>query len=498
MKTERAVNVAYSQVLSYNELGDIVHVNSNLHDYDIHPLHTANCLNVHEMEKRFKIKLPYTLKKGDCEYLRQELNRFFSQALETFMDNSNKTFKTVTLEEVYEKEENFLYPIVLYDNNLFYKYETIELDTRVIERAHQGKAKICFIQPTEGHFGSSNNEFEWLYRLSERFNFSKEAIVVITANLKSPYNYNYLVDSKIIEDTYKVYPFSYFQHDLWFLRNGNGKALHSPSVESSHELFKLCLRKNKDSKKQKHFLCFNRISRVHRVLLFGEIQTNNNLKDKTIITLGKDKNFGTNDGYFKVVQYYLEDNYKFSKEKLLNFYKEYDATQEYTYDVTDLEKNQAENLNITAHNNTFLNLVTETLTDPHTIFFSEKIFKPIFCAQPFVLFGNPFSLRKLKEYGFLTFDKWWDESYDDEIDLTRRLEKIVETLEYISKWDLDKCFQVTQEMESIFINNFDILRSNQKVLELQKDLCTFNIIIAGKKTNENINYRRRKTRITLC
>lgn len=467
-----SINIAYSQVISYDQSGNIVHVNSNLSNYDIHPWHTANCSNVHEIEKRFKIQLPYTLKIGDCEHLTQELNRFYSQAFEIFLDNSTNTFRPVTLEEVYEKEENFLYPVVLYNNDLFHKYETIELDKRVVERAHQGKAKICFMQITEGHFGSSNQEFEWLYRLAKKFNFNKEALLVITANLKAPYNYSHLVESKIIEDTYKVYPFSYFQHDLWFLRNG--KVLDSPSVESSYELFKLSLGKNRDNKKQKHFLCFNRISRIHRVLLFGEIQTNNNLKDKTIITLGKDIHFGTSDGYFKTVQYHLEDDYKFSKEKVLNFYKEYDANQQYNYDVPDLEKNQAGNLNIPAHNSTFLNLVTETLTDPYTIFFSEKIFKPIFCAQPFVLFGNPFSLSKLKEYGFLTFDKWWDESYDDEINLTRRLEKIVETLEYISTWDLDKCFQVTQEMESIFINNFNVLRSNQKVLELHKDLYTFN------------------------
>lgn len=472
MKNENVINVAYSQIIGYNELGDIIHVNSNLHDYDIHPEYTANCFNVDEIEKRFKIKLPYTLKEGDCKYLRQELNRFYSQAFEIFLDNSNNTFKSVTLEEVYEKGENFLYPVVLYNNDLFYKYETIELDTRVVERAHQGKAKICFIQLTEGYFGSSNQEFEWFYRLAKKFNFNKEALIVITANLKASYNYSHLVESKIIEDTYKVYTFSYFQHNLWFLRDG--KVLDSLSIENSYELFKLSLSKNRDNKKQKHFLCFNRISRIHRVLLFGEIQTNSNLKDKTIITLGKGIHFRTNDGYFKVVQYHLEDDYKFSKEKILNFYKEYDANQQYTYDVPDLEKNQASNINIPVHNCTFLNLVTETLTDPYTIFFSEKIFKPIICAQPFVLFGNPFSLRKLKEYGFLTFDKWWDESYDDEIDLTRRLEKIVETLEFISKWDLDKCFQVTQEMESIFINNFHSLSSNQKVLELHKDLYTFN------------------------
>jgi hypothetical protein len=297
--------------------------------------------------------------------------------------------------------------------------------------------------------------------------------MIITSNLKASYNYYQLVEKKIIQDTFTVYPFSYFQHDLWFLTEGKGKILNKSSKEDSYGLFKLSLHKNKSIKKEKHFLCFNRISRFHRILLFGEIQTNPKLKDKTTITLGKDIHLGTKDGFYKATQQHLLDSYKFSKQKILNFFKEYDSTQQYTYDVPDLHLNQAANLNISAHNKTFLNIITETLEDPYTIFFSEKTFKPIFCAQPFILFGNPYSLVKLREYGFQTFNKWWDESYDEEIDLTRRLEKIVETLEYISEWDLDTCFKVTQEMESVFINNFNILKSPDKVLQLHENLKVF-------------------------
>lgn len=472
MKSENVVNVAYNQVLSYNEFGNIIHVNSNLSDYDIHPWHTANCTNVHEIEKRFKIQFPYTLKVGDCEYLIQELNRFYSQALEIFLDNSTSTFRPITLEEVYEKEENFLYPVVLYNNDLFYKYETIELDTRVVERAHQGKAKICFIQPTEGHFGSSNQEFEWLYRLAKKFNFSKEVLIVITANLKAPYNYNHLVESKIIEDTFTVYPFSYFQYDLWFQTNVGSKVLNKEAYEPKKRLFENTLLKNKQSNKSKHFLSFNRVVRPHRLLLFGEIQTNENLKDKTIISLGKDLQ-NNKQSFFNIVENVLQYSSISSKERILNFYKNYDSSKHYVYDVPNLELNQASNLNTMAHSTTFVNVVTETLTDPYTIFFSEKIFKPIVSAQPFVLFGNPFSLQKLKEYGFQTFDKWWDESYDEEVDMVKRLEKIVNTLEYISKWSLDECYKVTQEMENVFINNFNALMSTERVIQLHQDLKYF-------------------------
>ena len=49
-------------------------------------------------------------------------------------------------------------------------------------------------------------------------------------------------------------------------------------------------------------------------------------------------------------------------------------------------------------------------------------------------------MKKLKEYGFKTFDRWWDESYD-ELLYKNRFEKIVELLMEISKWDNNKINQ---------------------------------------------------------
>lgn len=466
------INIAYNQVISYDQSGNIVHVNSNLPDYDIHPWHTANCSGLKEIEDKYSIKIPYILQQDDNEFLVKELDRFYSQALEIFLDNSEGTFKPVLLEDVYQSKERFIYPLVLYNNELFYKYESIDIDSRVVERVLENKAKICFLQPTEGYFGSSDIEFEWLNTFCKKFKFRKENVLVITSNLKALFNYNFLVSIKAIQDTFTVYPFSYFQHDIWFQENTVGKVLNKESHKAKIEHFEKSLQSSK-LVKEKHFLSFNRVSRPHRVLLFGEIQTNKNLKDKTIITLGKDLT-NNPEGFYDTVELHLEDDYKFSKQKILNFYKNYDSTQQHTYDVSNLEINQASNLNTDAHNKTLVNIVTETLTDPYTVFFSEKTFKPIFCAQPFVLFGNPLSLQKLKEYGFQTFDKWWDESYDEELNLTKRLEKIVETLEFISKWDLQKCNKVLEEMESIFINNFNVLTSTEKVLKLHDDLRNFN------------------------
>jgi hypothetical protein len=69
-----------------------------------------------------------------------------------------------------------------------------------------------------------------------------------------------------------------------------------------------------------------------------------------------------------------------------------------------------------------------------TVFFgrrhhlTEKSFKPICLRMPFVMVSSHGSLAYLRSYGFQTFNDYWDESYDQEIDDFRRLEKISDLL----------------------------------------------------------------------
>ncbi len=93
-------------------------------------------------------------------------------------------------------------------------------------------------------------------------------------------------------------------------------------------------------------------------------------------------------------------------------------------------------------------------------------------CQPFIIFGNPHSLKKLKEYGFKTFDKWWDESYDEELDFNIRFEKIVKVLEEIANWSFDKCYEVTNEMETILIHNYRQLMSTDELHKIYSLLQT--------------------------
>jgi hypothetical protein len=75
----------------------------------------------------------------------------------------------------------------------------------------------------------------------------------------------------------------------------------------------------------------------------------------------------------------------------------------------------------------------------------------------FVLLGNPKTLSVLKSFGFKTFDTWWDESYDSEIDFLKRGEKLINLVESLCNKSSDEWKIMLEEME-------DILHHNKKLL----------------------------------
>ena len=78
-----------------------------------------------------------------------------------------------------------------------------------------------------------------------------------------------------------------------------------------------------------------------------------------------------------------------------------------------------------------LYLVTETVATGRRHHLTEKTFKPIAMGMPFIIVGTRGSLKYLRSYGFRTFGDLWDESYDDEPDDLKRIEKIAKVLKLL-------------------------------------------------------------------
>lgn len=100
-------------------------------------------------------------------------------------------------------------------------------------------------------------------------------------------------------------------------------------------------------------------------------------------------------------------------------------------------------------------IVSETVFYYDKLHLTEKIFKPIVSHRPFILVGAKGNLAYLKSYGFKTFDRWIDESYDNEADPDKRLDMIVKQIEKLSKLSKEELDLMYNEMKETLDYNFD-------------------------------------------
>lgn len=77
------------------------------------------------------------------------------------------------------------------------------------------------------------------------------------------------------------------------------------------------------------------------------------------------------------------------------------------------------------YNLTNYSLVVETVLFPEDVWHTEKTWKPIAFYHPFILWGPPGYIKDLQDQGFKTFNHIIDESYDAELDNSKRLDMII-------------------------------------------------------------------------
>ena len=107
------------------------------------------------------------------------------------------------------------------------------------------------------------------------------------------------------------------------------------------------------------------------------------------------------------------------------------------------------------HNDSYFSIVQESgggweAFDQDKIcgYFTEKITKPLYYGQPFIVIGFKNSLKFLKEMGFETYDDIFDESYDELETWEERTKHVwyqVERLLKLSKEELKKMFEKVED-----------------------------------------------------
>lgn len=304
------------------------------------------------------------------------------------------------------------------------------IDSKIIEDANAGNCKIILIQDVEGMSGLVGTFHEYEFRTIQEWctkaNLNPKAVHYICGNLIS--------DKRAQEQgcTYNVHPIT--TQETW----------------NNITSFPLEVTKFEPSQPNYLYLNYNRQSRFHRVCMLSKL-IKHELFDKGM------NSFNTMGRKFDEFEYRLEDF-----EPGLSLYGQQLFDRAPIFVDTDNSKITSSVGDLSNYTDTFISLISETLTEPGTLFCSEKTWRSIIVGHPFMILGSTNALKYLKSQGFKTFSDWVDESYDDYDDLDKKVNIIVSNLERFSKMTVDELKKIRDEMEPTLIHNKNHMREYSK------------------------------------
>jgi hypothetical protein len=371
-----------------------------------------------------------------------------SPLVEPMMFNSAGEIPGIAkLKSVYDiRDEKYIFPFAIHGSAFFqlpyFNHTGLQLSEKVKEDCRKGLCKIFMHEFLEGH----GFNLTWI-----RMFITKQCEL-----LSIPLNSFVFADSSYLtpalQATYGTKGF----YKFWWERHP-GTLTDEQYNRRVHDL------KN-PSTKPYYFLCLNRRFRWHRTKIILEIFKRWNDKflwshDRPNI---KEELFNNPDGQH------------FSFEDLLVKTKDFPKE---LYDILPKRIDIEHTVNDTAvrlelQEQAYINVVTETMfTEPDTLFFSEKVYKPIVALQPFILLGSYQSLKVLHEQGYKTFHPIINEEYDELKNPDERFNAIVMEIDRLSNLSHEEMHNLIKECADICIYNYQHWkRLNQNRSSLIRDI----------------------------
>jgi hypothetical protein len=141
---------------------------------------------------------------------------------------------------------------------------------------------------------------------------------------------------------------------------------------------------------------------------------------------------------------------------------------------------------IDLYKNTSLSIVSETLWGQRNIYLTEKIWKPIVNHHPFIIAGQPGTLKFLNKLGFKTFEEYMKiKNYDEETDHLIRLYNIVENTKFFLEHFHKFKDQIKKDIDYNFQQFFELCqnqRNDSVVLQDEKFFERFSFDLLYENT----------------
>ena len=118
----------------------------------------------------------------------------------------------------------------------------------------------------------------------------------------------------------------------------------------------------------------------------------------------------------------------------------------------------------------FASLVCETNYEYPWGQISEKTINPLRFENAVILLAGPGSLKQLQSWGFRTFNQWWDESYDNEIDPLKRFDKVTDIVLHLLSLSIDELTEMKKQMADTLLYNRNHIRTGKVKKYIMKEI----------------------------
>jgi hypothetical protein len=214
----------------------------------------------------------------------------------------------------------------------------------------------------------------------------------------------------------------------------------------------------------KKFLCFNKVTRQHRVNLLQKLLKLNLVDDSYYsfsiepdnLQVLKNDNRGTYDDLLRI-----EDKLPLVLNMTNERHNPVDVRiDDMIYFDSSYFSVVTETLFFDLNNRKPDNLYMHVVDTFPGVFFSEKIYKCLALNHPFVLVSTHGSLKELRRRGYKTFAPYINESYDDIVDDDERLDAIVNEINRLCNLSEQELIQFTYAIKEIVEHNSTHFKQN--------------------------------------
>lgn len=217
-------------------------------------------------------------------------------------------------------------------------------------------------------------------------------------------------------------------------------------------------------KRDKKFLCMNRMPHQHRICLLALMNS------KNLIDHGYYSYYDNKQTFYLDTIYHAASKLPSVKDEiaysLMNVKER--IPLRLTLDEEVNNPNSIEEQDAIMFRNSYFSIIPETYffanhwnNDLNSRFFSEKTFNAIIMKHPFIMLNLPYSLQLLREHGYKTFHPYIDETYDTMENDEDRMLAIVNEVERLVNMSDEQFIEWQNNIADIVEHNYNILLSHK-------------------------------------